>query len=42
MSGLLELAIEEAIDKIFDGEIPLEDPTETTKLVIESINECLQ
>ena len=34
-------AIEHAIDAIFDGEIPLEDPTETTREVVKEINNYL-
>lgn len=41
LNALLELAIEKAVDEIFEGAIPLDCPTETTKRVIESIKDYL-
>lgn len=34
----LYIAIENAVLSMFNGEIPMEDPFETTKMMVESIN----
>ena len=41
LNGLLELAIEQAICEIFDGEIPMDDPFDTSARVIKSIENYL-
>ena len=38
----LYIAIENAIYDIFEGNIPLDDPSETTKLLVNSVNKELK